>query len=1054
MLRSCDLHRGGQDQPKEPSRSTDITLTTEGSHVSDPIAPTRIHGHIFKENEHPLPVEFKPPEADESLNNASELAHCLSLLQTICSSDEILEPATTKESQTTDKDTNEQERLGTMTTEFIRGFKGDEQRDSKAIFDGMHLSPVPTKDTFHDLLKELTSGIERSGQLNVDHLEGLAQLIHGARPGYLDAEDLIKILDILRKRLIYAHQQSTRQMHQTTLAVSNILDVMADIKITDLNHAVGREPDIGSCLIWRSLVHDNSLLQFLKDRVQQEPLFKEQLLAYIEYSKKDKKWRTAAANAMTILVRAGVQFNSADLQGIRIPGADLSYGVFDSANMQDADLRKVNFRGAWLRRTDLSRAQVANAQFGESPFHSEDSKVRSCAYSPDGNYFAVGLDTGCVHIYTASNWERTQILSGHYDYVECVVYSPRGHQIATASYDMTVRLWDPETGSLQCILTGHTHWVQGIAYSPQGDQIASTSNDGTIRFWDVATGDCLHSIVCDDGEALCVAYSPKGQKIASGHIDCEVRLWDVGARDFTHVLSGHNNTVWAVAYSPQGDQVASASEDSSVRIWDVETGACNHILTGYYGPVYSVVYSPNGDQIATGGVEQTVRLWDVETGLCLHSWNGHGNSVLQVVYAPKGDRLASASLDKTVRLWDILTRSSHSTTHGHSSEVDSVKYSPRGDQFASGSLDNTIRLWDVEKGSYHRILRGHTSTIFGLAYSPQGDQIVSGSHDEMVRLWDIETGACLHVLEQHRGSVQSVAFSPQGDRVASAGDDMTICLWNTATGDWLDTLRGHTDGVRGVVFSPNGNHIASGSQDATVRIWDAETGECCQILIGHTNWVRNVTYSPQGNELASAGYDKTIRLWDMETGESRLTLTGHSDRVKAIAYSKQGHLIASGSWDNTIRLWDVATGQCRAEIQSLPSVIHDIDWGMISDADYLMAGIGDGSILMWKVIQDEDACHVRLHWSATSGTLTLTEALVQDARGLSPLNEQLLKQRGAIGEPVSQVRGIDPKMSTVVSVASEIKQSSDEAAMDSLVSNLSIDQPVQPVEQADGQEHT
>ena len=37
-----------------------------------------------------------------------------------------------------------------------------------------------------------------------------------------------------------------------------------------------------------------------------------------------------AANAITVLVRAQVQFNSLNLQDIRIPGADLSYGVFDN----------------------------------------------------------------------------------------------------------------------------------------------------------------------------------------------------------------------------------------------------------------------------------------------------------------------------------------------------------------------------------------------------------------------------------------------------------------------------------------------------------------------------------------------------------------------------------------------------------------------------------------------------------------------------------------------------------------------------------------------------
>jgi hypothetical protein len=51
----------------------------------------------------------------------------------------------------------------------------------------------------------------------------------------------------------------------------------------------------------------------------------------IEHSKAGKKWRIAAANAITILISAGAQFiNNDDLRGIQIPEAILSFGVFKS----------------------------------------------------------------------------------------------------------------------------------------------------------------------------------------------------------------------------------------------------------------------------------------------------------------------------------------------------------------------------------------------------------------------------------------------------------------------------------------------------------------------------------------------------------------------------------------------------------------------------------------------------------------------------------------------------------------------------------------------------
>ena len=52
-------------------------------------------------------------------------------------------------------------------------------------------------------------------------------------------------------------------------------------------------------------MNELTLLQFLEERVHQELVFKQQLLDYIEYSNVDKKWRTEAANAITILIHSG-----------------------------------------------------------------------------------------------------------------------------------------------------------------------------------------------------------------------------------------------------------------------------------------------------------------------------------------------------------------------------------------------------------------------------------------------------------------------------------------------------------------------------------------------------------------------------------------------------------------------------------------------------------------------------------------------------------------------------------------------------------------------------
>ncbi|KAF9363945.1 hypothetical protein BGX34_002960 [Mortierella sp. NVP85] len=289
-------------------------------------------------------------------------------------------------------------------------------------------------------------------------------------------------------------------------------------------------------------------------------------------------------------------------------------------------------------------------------------------------------------------------------------------------------------------------------------------------------------------------------------------------------------------------------------------------------------------------------------------------------------------------------------------------------------------------------------SIFCIAYSPQGDRLASGSSDNTVRLWDAKKGNCLRLLKGHSNHVQGVAFSPNGGMVASASDDKTLRIWDVETGQQHRTLDAHTDRVLSVVYSPDGTQIASGSMDSTARIWDVKTGQCRQTLMGHTGWVRDVAFSPKGNQLASAGYDKTIRLWDVVAGECRPPLTGHNDKVSCVAYSSQSGLLASSSWDETVRLWDVASGCCQAKIQYLPGLMRGVAWSPLPEGNCFVTGSTDGSVLKWEVMMEGGLCRVRLLWSATNGTLIASGAFIQDARGLSQTNKQLLKQRGAIGE--------------------------------------------------------
>ncbi|KAG0008091.1 hypothetical protein BGZ80_003858, partial [Entomortierella chlamydospora] len=173
----------------------------------DPVA-------IFDQDITPPIAKYALPEVGERITSTPQLAYCLSLLHF---------------------DTDEKVRLQALAADVVRAFIRDEHKKPETVAEVVCLAAVLERDDFRDLLQAFLVGIEQSGFLDINLLDGLTQLIRNSMPGYLDADDLIKILELLNKHIKDNHDLSIRHPYRLALTISCLLDSMVDSQVEGLS---------------------------------------------------------------------------------------------------------------------------------------------------------------------------------------------------------------------------------------------------------------------------------------------------------------------------------------------------------------------------------------------------------------------------------------------------------------------------------------------------------------------------------------------------------------------------------------------------------------------------------------------------------------------------------------------------------------------------------------------------------------------------------------------------------------------------------------------------